>query len=317
MRYASIVHVTLLCSIASSTGRAAFINGYEYTQTNEGDIHYSSPGEVISTTANVDHTVTIASSGTTITFEANSQPISSSADLHTFARLSYTNNSVGTTESWDRIQATVFSQASVVDTAAVMNLPAGVSSGTLLFSWTLSGTSSYTATAPSANTVGVDTLRADVKLESTIPGFPLIYDDALIAPSFPPLSEKTIDDLVSSATGALVFPVEWNSENPDPIPVEFHLRSSVQLDARALDASEFSATAISDHFNSAILNGVMILDGDGNQLPDASLQSSNGISYPTLTSVPEPSCLLYGAISIVCVLGIRYVKRLRHVKQSE
>jgi hypothetical protein len=298
-----IVQAIGTCLVASSAAHAGFINGFSYTQTNGsggGPVTYSNSPGVESTVSDLNSTVTVPNSGTTMTFEARSMPVTST-DLHTYSRLAFDNDSFGTTETWNRIEANVYAEASLVDLATVV-APSGATSGTLLFSWTLNGQSSYSATAPPTNTVGVDILRSDVKLESTIPGFELIIDDPLVAPSFPPLSEDKIDDLITGATGALLFPVSWTTT---PMPVEFLLRSSVQLDATALDATQFNAIAESDYYNSAILNGVMILDGSGNVLSDATLQGSNGFTYPTLTSIPEPSSFLLGAVACGVMIGMR------------
>jgi hypothetical protein len=218
----------------------------------------------------------------------------SPTSLSARALLSVNADHLQTAELWNSVKADAQADASLVDFASVQGA-VGATSGTVVFTWAVSGVSSLTLDTSNFNLVEVRNLSTSVTLASTIPSAPgLLLDDTHTYPNSLSNNEVWQQSFVSD-TGALVFDVPWQAGTE--MPVFFDLTTKAQLEIVNFDAAGFAAGLDVDMSNTAVLSGVEILDDQGQPVPGARLVSRDGFQYP---GVPEPGSGLMLLSGLIC-----------------
>ncbi len=211
----------------------------------------------------------------------------------------------GIAESWSMSKANSVAEASLVDFATVQGA-AGATSGTVIFNWVVTGAATLSLDTTPFNIIQVNDLSASAKLDSTIPdAMGSLLDETFSYPNTTSVGENWQQDF-GIASDVVMAAVPWQAGVE--MPVFFDLTSTVNLDVENLDAAGFIAGLDIDLSNTAVLQGVGILDDMGMQLSGASLVSNDGFVYP---AVPEPSSLslLMIALPLMQVVSRRRSKR--------
>ena len=229
-------------------------------------------------------------------FDDNSYDIQASVDvstpytLRTKTSLSVTASPVDI-QNWKSMEANARATSTLADTAFVQGVPDGAS-GVVELHWAVSGNTSLAL--KNAAEIGINSIVAVTTLESTIPSAGGLLLDELHSP---PAGVDNYDMTFPAATDRLMFPVAWTAG--EGVPIFFDLTSRLELSVtnELRHFREFEADLSADFGNSAVLEGVVILDQAGNPLEGASLAAADGSIYPSLiNAVPEPSSL------VICLL---------------
>lgn len=215
-------------------------------------------------------------------------------DLRTMASVTLTASPVDL-QNWQKMEAKALAQAALIDQPVVVGAPEAVS-GIVQFHWAVTGHSDLIVKNAEDIDIGANQAFTTLSTKPTIP-------NTLMSESY--TLPENVDNLnlsIPAAGRTAVFPVPW--EPGTPFPVFFEMQSLAELNVtnNLRHTRKFEATIASDFGRTAILEGVLILDEAGEQVPGATLVSADGITYPSLI-IPEPSSAV---VLLLCVPLLRH-----------
>ena len=211
---------------------------------------------------------------------------------------------------WNSVEATAAAKSSIISFGFVddPNAPLDGRTGRVQFHWELDPMSFTLLGLSDVEDISINELSAVTTLTTTTvdlcAGCPELFEFHEITVA----ADTLINELVAPSPengGLYVFETAWAGSGP--VPVEFTLETSIDLDiaANSPSISEFSVDLQTSFGNSAYLREMVILEdigGDLVELPDA---------HFNIASVPEPSSIFAMGLFAALVWTSAHGKRLR------
>ena len=214
-------------------------------------------------------------------------------------------------EQFEMLTSQVTSETTITDTVQITG-PAGSTSGTILFFWTLTGESQMSATESSDHNVLLDGMSASMTMSVDTPITPAT-EQTVDLDFAPPLGINNSSKSTSSGAipGPVVLPVPFAPGST--IDVEFTLKTEANLNIDPVDTLgfQFDGDSSARYENTAILNGIMLIDTMDNPIEGGVSSTIGKGAYTTIAAVPEPSAFALLLLVSVALGGKPIIRRWR------